>query len=458
MTAAKSLLESVSDSFDARRRNRVRLLSELTPRLQAARRVELELDRHLARRFNVFKYLRTDELGLSRIIADLLDPAAEHGQGTLFLRATLDSLPETRELSESILESATDPIKVVTERQTTEGRRIDISVEIPTSGDPFCLAFENKPYAEDQPDQIIDYLNFLQGEYGSRFLLVYVPPYEREPDESAFPSETRERWRGNFRVLPYSGSDLSLEHWIETCRKLCEAERLNWFLRQAQAFCRLRFGDTSMTSDAETREIREYLLGNPTQLRAALAIHDAWPVIRDEVCEGFLKQLRHRIEPRIKYELPEFASDLEVRCRYGGQKQYSNVLSIALANRPRYAVQFQSHARQGPNYWLWGVTAPQRYKDMTAPQKSICDQVSASLKVGGLSLAIVKDPPWQWPQYEEIPRFRDWDPLTVDLFQECDSGGGPITDYYLDGLADIAKIAIPAIDKSVEFGSPVEGQ
>ena len=129
-TEVYSLLDFVGESIEARRRNRVNLLSELTPRLHAARRVELELDRHLARRFNVFKYLRTDELGLSRIIADLLDPTAEHGQGKLFLRAMLDAIPDTRYLSETIQELPNDSISVVIERQIERSRRIDISVDI----------------------------------------------------------------------------------------------------------------------------------------------------------------------------------------------------------------------------------------------------------------------------------------------------------------------------------------
>ena len=49
------------------------LLVALGPRLKAARKRERERDRFHAPRFNVFEYLRTDELGLSRVIADLLE-------------------------------------------------------------------------------------------------------------------------------------------------------------------------------------------------------------------------------------------------------------------------------------------------------------------------------------------------------------------------------------------------
>ena len=51
--------------------------------------MERELDRLLARRFNALDYLRADEHGLSRIVADMLDPRGTHGQGTGFLSELL---------------------------------------------------------------------------------------------------------------------------------------------------------------------------------------------------------------------------------------------------------------------------------------------------------------------------------------------------------------------------------
>lgn len=60
------LLGHVDDARKARQQQYVRLLSEVTPRLEAARAAALQRNRLLAPRFNVFKYLREDELGLSR--------------------------------------------------------------------------------------------------------------------------------------------------------------------------------------------------------------------------------------------------------------------------------------------------------------------------------------------------------------------------------------------------------
>lgn len=46
----------------------------------------------LAPDFNLFDYLRDDELGLSACLAGLLDPKGKHGQGTVFLNAFLETV------------------------------------------------------------------------------------------------------------------------------------------------------------------------------------------------------------------------------------------------------------------------------------------------------------------------------------------------------------------------------
>ena len=129
------------------------LLVEFAPRLEADRRLERELDRHLACRFNVFEYLRTDELGLSRVIADLLDPTKEHGQGTTFLKAMLEAFPMTRGRLDGLQSTLANPIVVRTERATDTGGRMDITVDISDGDRSFCLAFENKPYAPQDAGQ-----------------------------------------------------------------------------------------------------------------------------------------------------------------------------------------------------------------------------------------------------------------------------------------------------------------
>ena len=449
------LLGHVDDARKARQQQYVRLLSEVTPRLEAARAAALQRNRLLAPRFNVFKYLREDELGLSRMIVDLLDPTAEHGQGTAFLEAMLDTFPETRGLFGELRETTADPIKMMTERWTTDGRRIDITVDIPVHDGWFCLAFENKPYADDQPGQLESYLAYLREQYGERFLLVYLPPDNREPDESSLSRAAREHWRGHFSVMPYIGDDNSLENWFATCRERCDAERVGLYLTDAKTFCRHRFGESNMTDNPDTRFVQEHLSNNPEHLRSALAVHDAWRLVRAEVCERFLEHLRQTVEDRLHEELPDIASDLQVRCHYGEAKRNSKYLWIYRRGWVRYddlapnrngrsGIGVQAYGT-GPDAWYWGVRSPKGASTMTEEERERRGALGKALGEHGLSLAQAEDD-W-WPQWEWLRRYQDWNPIVPELHEECEVGGGPVTSYYVDGLLNIARLAIPAIDE-----------
>ena len=489
------LLDDVEGIRRRRQRACVRLLQELTPHLAAARAVDRELDRHLARRFNAFRYLRDDELGLSRIIADLLDPGGEHGQGTIYLEAMLELLQVAPTASDS------GRIRVVTERGCG-GRFIDITVDIPTETGRFCLAFENKPYAGDQHRQCIDYVEFLNQEYGGRFLLVYLPPRYRMPDESSLPlADYRKRWTNHFRVLPYVADDAphgdnrpsdndgavsaqadsreddvlaedngadheataayadavvgdgaSLADWFGTCCKLSDAERLRWFLREAQLYCRGHFRGSTMT-DTEARYIREYLDQNPQHLHAAFAVARAWPAVKHDVCRRFLEHLRDRVEERVRSEFRAMAGDLDIGCKYGGDKNWSNYLRVYRYGWVRYeggssppsdgrtAVMLEC-GTGGPTSWHWGVRSGRSKDSMTESEKERRERVEGALKRHGLS----NSDAWWWPHMEQ-PRYQDWAAILPELVQELTDGGGKITDHYVDGLLGIARKAIPAIDE-----------
>ena len=436
---------------------------ELAPKLEAAHAKRLERDRKEAHRFNVFKYLATHELGLSRMIADLLDPTqdAEHGQGPVFLQAMLDMLSGTGEKTRALLGSlratAANRAKVTTERWVPCGGYIDITVDISTTGEePFCLAFENKPYAEDGHLQLSKYLKDLDEMYGGRFLLVYVPPRDREPDPYTLPREERGHWsdRGQFRVMPYVGGEVSIERWFATCRERCEAERLRLYLEDAKSFCRQTFGGFSMTTASETHFIREHLFANRDQMHAALAVHDAWRAVRVEVCERFLRHLCCKVEERLREEFSE-VGDLRVQCHYNGDKH--NHIRLWISRGSWYRSDTPSaitHGRttimlensgKAPNGWHWGVRNPKPKSNMTEAEKERVEALEAALRRRSLSLK-GGTTDW-WPQREHLRRYRDWHPIAADLAAECEAGGGTITDYHVDGLLRIARLAIPAIDE-----------
>ena len=462
---------------DARRSDRrryLRFFAELSPRLETAKALERDLDRHLARRFNVFDYLNTLEAGLSQIIADLLNPGARHGQGSVFLATLLEELTEFQHLPDlsSVLP---DSISVVTERVIPNKRRLDISVEIPGADGAFCLAIENKPYAEDQPNQIRDYLAFLDRRYSGRFLLIYLSPTGEGPEEWSISRRELLRWEGLFAIMAYrdagaqtdledpSGDpfddfrvDLSLADWFTACRRRCDPDRLRWFLRDAEAFCQQRFGGHSMPSDSETRATRDYLFANADQLATAQAVHDAWPAIKTHLCERFLEHLRTMLHRKVKEEFGDDARGLRVECQYAGEKGWGSFLWLYRTTwspwenhgkHPPYqgctGVVMQNHGH-GPNGWVWGVLHPMGMGEMTSRDKERRARLEEDLRHrldGGQSMD------W-WPYLRSVgDRMANWNSLLPDLLAEWKNGGGPITDHYVAGMMEIATKAVPIIDE-----------
>ncbi len=460
-------------------RSRESFFAELAPRLQTAKALGLDLDRHLARRFNVLDYMRDDELGLSRIIADLLDPDATHGQGWLFLQAFLECLnqPKGAPLSTPdwsfVDETAT--VTVTTERAITDLRRIDVSVEIRTRTASFCLAFENKPYAHDQPNQVSDYLVFLEQTYDQRFLLIYLCPTGEAPSEESAPAkELAERWTGRFAIMPFYESDedwqdglartpKSFAAWLEECRRRCEVDRLRWFLHDAELFCARKFGGKAMVDNSERQAVLEFVMSAPEKLKTALAVYECWPDIRDDVCGRFLSRLcvRVREDPRLQ----DIGSDLTIDCRYDGEPKKRNRLwlhrnawhchpNAARSNNPdsehRWAVRLESDG-PGPKGWYIGVLAPKKGSDLPEEERNARVEHFSSLKAN-FPRGDIWPPSW-WAWYENLDeKTRDWNRLVPELERECREEDGPILRSLADRFVAIALEAVPkvnAIDREV---------
>ena len=212
-----------------------------------------------------------------------------------------------------------------------------------------------------------------------------------------------------------------------------------------------------MTTDRPTQAAKEYLLKHPRHMPAALAVHDAWSDVRDEVCKQFLEQLCGVIEDRLHEELPE--SDARVQCTYGGDMPYSTILWIVSDAWMRYESPHPLHpdgrttirleakadrGRGGPNGWEWGVCSPKPSSEMTASEQERRDRLHEALRERELHLA--RSGVW-WPRCDYVRRYMNWYSLVPDLYEECEVGGGRITSYFADRLLDIARIAVPAINE-----------
>lgn len=214
----------------------------------AARQVELAadrqrlIDRRLATGFNVFDLIEPDENRLSDILAGLLDPKGDHGQGDLFLRLLLDALGLASQAGRArhcavLREAPTYGIQ-------KHRRRMDIMVDAGV-----LLAIENKVDALEQSDQVRDYLdhlNRLARRRSCRRALIYLTPDGRPPDSIAPGVLKRHRASGRLHCWSYRGE---VRAWLADCRRCCEATRIRAFLADFIGYI-----DASLTPEPQFEE------------------------------------------------------------------------------------------------------------------------------------------------------------------------------------------------------------
>lgn len=194
------------------------------------------------------------EAQLSDVFKDLLDPEGSHGQGSIFLGlflSQLDSIsqyhsaavPEQRELPivaalRSDLERSSRHISVVREQPTEKRRFVDLVVRGRTKG---ILGIENKPWAGHLNNQLADYACYLRGKDNDGcWALVYIAELPGQVPGTSIRSDVREKLKnsGNYIELSYA---VEIAAWLKECYRICEGDKVRWFLRDLREFITKRF-------------------------------------------------------------------------------------------------------------------------------------------------------------------------------------------------------------------------
>ncbi|MYF11962.1 MAG: hypothetical protein F4229_13420 [Gammaproteobacteria bacterium] len=422
----RGLARTLREVRQANVQNLDRMFRSLGARLATARRIEAELDRVVANRFNPLDYLRTDELGLSRILADLLDPNGPHGQGAAFLAKFLERIRHLLP-DKSLPPLKPDLVEVHRERliQIDSDRRLDVSIEISGSDvEPLCIAIENKPFAADGEGQVEAYLKFLRCRYPKRFLLIYLSPHGGPPSAESLPTgactdglatlsygrRSELGSRGTPPRLPFALTD-----WLRECALACPVDRLRWFLRDTENFCHRTFGG-AMATDTEHREVRDFILESKDNLHAALAVLDAYPQVRNDVVAAFLKCLYEHINDELEHDGWQAGYYFKDNTNQDGVWAYRSGWTGTEGYTPYV---WLGHDGRNASRWYLGVGFHPFGEVARDPRiNTLRDPLAESL-----------GPPDQggsanWPWYRYLNRdVRHWAPLLVQLNEESASPG-----------------------------------
>jgi hypothetical protein len=251
----------------------------------------------LAPRFNSFKFINPGETKLSEILAMLLNPRAEHAQGDLFLKlffAEMDiDYPNHTSKIEVKCEALTDKIE-------NSQRRIDILV---TFDNHFGLAIENKPWADDQYQQLSDYAEQMKRTFGDNWYLVYLKGDGSDPSEDSATPKQIEEWGSKFKQINFD----DIVNWLTKCEAQCQAKNVRYFLSDFIGYCKNQFlGGTDMV-DASL--VKDFVLKNGENLELAFVVGQQMTAIKEGLFKKFLTDLEaefNAVRPDWEFESPRF--------------------------------------------------------------------------------------------------------------------------------------------------------
>jgi hypothetical protein len=210
-----------------------RFFADVNYRVHLTETLKRQLDERLATGFNVFDLIEPDENRLSDVLAGLLDPNGNHGQGDLFLRLLLERLGLGID-AKLRTKDATVRREAPMRGTWKDHRRMDVFVNARV-----LLAIENKVDSPEQQDQVGDYLVDLERRSPCppgqpiQNTLIYLTPDRRSP-ESLNDSEL-EKHQKSGRLHCWSYQD-DLYPWLEDCRRDCEAQKIRDFLSDFIAY------------------------------------------------------------------------------------------------------------------------------------------------------------------------------------------------------------------------------
>lgn len=275
------------------------LLNEVTRKTDALKTAQSLYSRQLAPKFNTFDFINTDELGLSRIIADLLSPKGSHGQEEDFLRLFVEHcLPSIAENSQWLpfIDHIRQTKVLVEETTWSSGtsRRMDIYLECKADGKSYGICIENKPYASDQFEQLKDYAIELQNRNHKAWHLVYLNENNDIPREYSVDTETLESWitKNQYSSLRFSNMII----WLKACQVECQNNSVTEFLAQLIKFIQKRFmGVEDMNMENTVLEVMQQSKEN---IEASIQISNNVDAMKKELIKVLIQDVKGKFSNR----------------------------------------------------------------------------------------------------------------------------------------------------------------
>ena len=244
-------------------------------------------------RFNPFQFLQTDEMGLSKILAFLLDPTETHGQGDLFLNSFLKFINKHQFLAyqkvniylEKITKEENDEI---TNETTNKNGRHDIFIEgILDNKRSWVISIENKLQgAIDQPKQMHTYAKDLKNYVSDSYFLIYLPIFSNNPPEKSISEDKWAKLMSDKKAMVLSAS--MLIKWLDNT--LIIAPAVKQFCNDFKKF----LSEDIMGNTQDSNELIECLINNDKALFSALTVLETRDTLYEKLMAMLVEQLKIR--------------------------------------------------------------------------------------------------------------------------------------------------------------------
>ena len=278
-------------------------LNEISQELKVLEISRQRYAKQLAPTFSVFDYIYTDEMMLSRIISDLLNPKGKHAQGSIFLSLFFNLLKFPGDWSELNLEQA--KITIELEKITKNGRRMDIYINIHSEGKNYGICIENKPFAVDGIDQLNDYAIEMERLNQKKWHIVYLSGYAQKPSENSISLNKLNEW---IQEKKYSQVNFpSLHDWLKKCVAESQNDHVNHFLKAFQNYILNKF--VGVNDMPEQEAIVNIALSSTQNIQAAFELFSAKDAIQDALVRKFQSQLTQTAESKGWIVAGDFSRD-----------------------------------------------------------------------------------------------------------------------------------------------------
>lgn len=351
------------------------LLQEVGFKIGTLEEARKRFSEQLAPDFRIFDFMRSDEMGLSSCLASLLDPKGKHGQGGVFLEIFLQQLAQLIP-STTTWASTSEIVRVCTEEQANGQRRIDIHLEFKHG----AIGVENKPWAGDQKNQLIDYAGHLSIiTKNEQWLLIYICNHEPGTESIILDEQRKLSDAGRFVRLNYT----EIIDWLELCSCKSKAAVVRVFIEELVKF--IRFNVNGELDMVDEHEVSDVIIKSTINLDSAFRIAKSMRHVKQEL----LKKLRADLKVKLE------SNDLWLDWNLEGWRAYIG-FSINFTDHPQSLSLGFYFEKAEMNGFFWGISRNNKKYHNTAIWNEVNSLMNAQFFTGKSSE--------HWPWYAEPPR------------------------------------------------------